>query len=76
MIELLYEALRQPYGIIVSTDDVERLRAKLYPLRRGDPALMALSFIVSPTNPSSELWIVKKDAADAEEHGTPDEAHP
>lgn len=59
LIELLYEALHSEVGIIVQTSDVEKLRQKLYPLRKESEELQVLSFIVSPTNPNSELWIVK-----------------
>ncbi len=59
LIELLYAALHSPLGIVVSTTSPERLRQKLYPLRKEDPALLPLSFIISPFNPGGELWIVK-----------------
>lgn len=60
LLELLYDALRAEVGIIVQTSNVERLRQKLYALRKEDEDLAALSFIVSPTNPNAELWIVKR----------------
>lgn len=63
LLEKLYDALRAPLGIVVETNDPERLRAKLYALRRerqdSDPQLRCLSFVISPTNPGSELWIIK-----------------
>lgn len=63
LLEKLYDALRSPLGTVIETEDPERLRAKLYALRRErqdtDPQLRVLSFIISPTNPGSELWIVK-----------------
>lgn len=63
LLEKLYEALRSPIGIVVSTEDPERLRQKLYALRRErqdeDPNLRVLSFLISPTSPGNELWIVK-----------------
>jgi len=62
MIELLYEALDKEIGIKVATDNVERLRQKLYQFRRENPIFEPLSFIVSPTNPNGELWIVKRHA--------------
>lgn len=65
LIELLYSAARSDYGIIVETDDVERLRQKLYPLRKTDSYLEGLSFVVSPTNPARELWIVKREVPNA-----------
>lgn len=64
MLHLLYEALTSPKGIVVESDDPERLRQKLYALRReiADASLEALSFVISPVNPG-HLWIVKKEAA-------------
>lgn len=63
LLEKLYDALRAPIGIVVETEDPERLRQKLYALRKerqdADPQLRVLSFMISPTNPGSELWILK-----------------
>lgn len=62
LLEFLYDALRSPRGVIVETPDgVERLRQKLYALRKqtADPALDVLAFIPSPIAPETELWIVK-----------------
>lgn len=58
LLEYLYTALRSEHGVIVSTNDVHKLRAKLYPLRAEDPDLMVLAFRQSPVNPN-ELWITK-----------------
>jgi hypothetical protein len=62
LIHLLYEALASPYGKVVETSDVERLRQALYKARRdsNDVSLDCLAFCQSPTNPEGELWIVKK----------------
>jgi len=60
LIELLYQALEAEIGIKVETNDVEKLRQKLYRLRGKDPLFEHLSFIVSPTNPNAELWIMKR----------------
>lgn len=63
LLQHLYDALRAPIGVVVAADDgdVERLRQRLYALRRnaGDKSLDALAFIVSPTT-AGELWIVRK----------------
>jgi hypothetical protein len=58
----LYEALGTPLGVVVQTDNPEKLRAKLYRLRDGanDPMLKELSFVISPTMPQSQVWIVKR----------------
>lgn len=63
MLEILYAALASPKGVVVKTNDVERLRAKLYAARREehDEALNSLGFTPSPTS-EDELWIVKKGA--------------
>jgi len=60
-IELLYEALSQPYGIALATSDLEKARQKLYRLREAakDPDLERLAFVQSPTDPL-QLWIVRK----------------
>jgi hypothetical protein len=62
LLELLYEAYRSELGIIVQTNDPERLRQKLYAERKKDPDLACLSFRISPTSPETELFIVKKNA--------------
>ena len=58
MLDLLYEALASPYGIVVESTDPLLLRTKLYSERRKDPSFNRLSFVLSPTNPTSELWIL------------------
>lgn len=63
MIELLYAALNSEFGVSIETSDPVRLRAKLYTLRKQDPALQCLSLTISPTAPASELWIVKNGKA-------------
>lgn len=68
LIEHLYSALHSEFGVIVRTNNVERLRSRLYLLRKEDPSLAAVSITTSPTAPDSELWIVRngKDVSDAE----------
>jgi hypothetical protein len=46
---------------------VPLLRQKLYALRKGDPQLHVLGFSPSPTNPTTELWILRKEAPGAPE---------
>jgi hypothetical protein len=60
VIELLYAALYEPYGLIVETDDFTLFRQKLYAARHelADLDLDRLSFVQSPTDPN-QLWIVK-----------------
>jgi hypothetical protein len=67
LLDLLYQALDTPQGIAVPTDNVPLLRQKLYALRKGDPQLHVLGFSPSPTNPTTELWILRKEAPGAPE---------
>lgn len=64
LVQCLYDALDSPFGVVVETEDPERLRQKLYPLRKADPLFEPLSFVISPTN-GRDLWIVRK--SDAQE---------
>lgn len=70
LLELLYDALRSPLGIVIATEDPERLRQQLYSVRKkrqdDDPNLRVLSFLPSPTQPQSELWIIKTKATNEE----------
>jgi hypothetical protein len=59
LIQFLYDALSSEFGVVVETDDPERLRQKLYPLRKQDPMFEPLAFVISPLN-SRDLWIVRK----------------
>jgi hypothetical protein len=58
LIQYLYDAVSSEYGIVVVTDDPERLRQKLYPLRKQDELFECLSFVISPLN-NQDLWIVR-----------------
>lgn len=68
--ELLYQALGVKIGIRVTTSDPDRLRQKLYALRKQDPDLACLSFTISPIDPA-ELWIVRKGAKDEARRDSP-----
>lgn len=72
LLERMYEALRSPLGIVIATEDPERLRQKLYALRKErqerDPQLADLSFLPSRTNPQGELWILKRRSTSSEEN--------
>lgn len=67
-----YSALAARYGIVVETDNVERLKAKLYDARSktGDPMLNDISIRPSPFN-KSQLWLIKRNP-DAQERGSSD----
>lgn len=68
LIELLYAAYHSELGICVETNDAERLRQKLYPMRKENPDFEPLAFVISPLN-AMDLWIVKqpKETFNAEE---------
>lgn len=61
--ELLYDALRTPFGTVVQTEDPERLRQRLYAIRRESEDFAQLSFVISPIN-GMDLWIVNKGNSD------------
>ena len=62
LLELLYSAKNSELGTVVETSDAERLRQKLYALRREYPGEFDnLSFVISPMN-GADLWIGKTDA--------------
>ena len=64
-LNLWYEALGSALGIVVQTDNPEKLRAKLYRLRdeANDPMLKNISIVISPTMPGSHVWLVKRNPA-------------
>ena len=62
---ILYEALASPLGLVVSTNNPQNLRAKLYAARRADADLECLSIHLSPLAPTTHLFIVKKEQTDA-----------
>jgi len=57
---LLFKALAAEYGVSLTTSDSTKLRAKLYPLRKTNPAFAQLHFVIPPINPTTTLWVVKK----------------
>lgn len=63
LLQHLYDALNAEIGIEVATDDPERLRQKLYPLRKSDEIFLPLAFIISPFD-KQKLWIIKKAPTD------------
>jgi len=65
-LNLWYEALGSALGIVVATDNPEKLRAKLYRLREAanDPLLADISIVISPTMPGSHVWLVKRKASE------------
>lgn len=61
MVEYWYNALRSERGVVIFSTEREKARQRLYAARAeaADPALEALSLVLSPTDPN-EIWIVKK----------------
>jgi hypothetical protein len=59
LVELLYAAYSSEYGVCVETNDAERLRQKLYPIKKENPDFANLVLFISPLNPN-DLWIVNK----------------
>lgn len=57
---LLMRAATSPNGIAVSTNNADRLRQKLYPVKKLDTMFSDLAIIISPTNPETELFIAMK----------------
>ena len=58
--QLMLDAMNETYGLIVKTADPELLRQRLYSIRYNNKDLFAeLSFVISPTAPETELWIVR-----------------
>jgi len=65
-VELLYDATRSPLGIVLETNDPERLRQRLYAIRKDNPDFEALSFLISPFN-SRDLWVLNRAGKDSNE---------
>jgi len=59
LLDLLYAAYHSELGICVETNDAERLRQKLYPMRKENPDFDPLAFVISPLN-GIDLWIMKQ----------------
>ena len=59
LLDLLYAAYHSELGICVETNDAERLRQKLYPMRKENPDFDPLAFVISPLN-GIDLWIIKQ----------------
>lgn len=59
LVELLYKALNSTHGILATTNDVERLRQKLYEARKIDEELSVLILSPYPTDPKRKLAIIK-----------------
>ncbi len=60
-ISYLYAAMTSKWGVVIDTDNVKLLSARLYKTRQelGDPDLARLQLRPAPMNREAELWIVK-----------------
>lgn len=57
LLEFLYAALQSPnHGVKIETDDAERLRQRLYPVKNSKDEFTGLTLRVLS---STSLWIVK-----------------
>jgi hypothetical protein len=60
--ELWYEALGSEVGVVITTNDIDLTRQKLYAIRKelNDPDLDCIAIQLSPVNPDKDLWLVKR----------------
>jgi hypothetical protein len=60
-LEVLYQALATPYGVVVECNNFNLAQQRLYKARReaGDPELARLQIRRSPYRPDAELWLVR-----------------
>lgn len=67
LLAILYQAAESQHGLSVTTNDVNKLRQRLYATREGHPQLAALRFSPSPVDPN-ELWILKNESQENQAH--------
>lgn len=62
--QLLYAALGEPIGLVLTTSDAVRARQRLYAARKaaGDPALARLQIRISPLGEGEEELVITKGA--------------
>lgn len=65
LLDLLYEAMTKKHGLVVSCNDPIALRKRLNELRRK--TAIPVHLVLSPTNPGSDLWIIKRSDGNAQE---------
>ena len=66
-LEILYQAVGSPLGLVVKTSNFQLAQQRFYKARAdsGDPDLTRLQFRHSPYDPN-DLWIVKGPKPNAE----------
>ena len=58
--EFLFAALRSPFGVVIKTDDPNRVRLRLATAKQKQPGVFAtVSICHSRTDPDGEVWIVR-----------------
>lgn len=70
LLALWFKALEEPVGLVLSTNDSARLRAKLYEVRKPYPELQKLFLALGPDSPKTTVLILHKEikvSNDAEE---------
>ncbi len=60
IIDLLTRARLSPFGIKVSTSDPNKLRQKLYAVRKANEEYSNLSFVIPAATPDDILFIIAK----------------
>jgi hypothetical protein len=59
----MLHAISVPYGVVLRSNDPNRLRNALYSIRAEalpeTPALAGLAFRLNPLAPDSELWLIR-----------------
>jgi hypothetical protein len=61
---ILTEACQHPLGVVVETNDPNRLRQRLYAMRRAHPEFAHLSFVVPAGDKGTELFIIARTGDD------------
>lgn len=66
MLEYWYQALRSPFGIEIIASDPDKIKQKLYAVRKeaADPDLHKITIRVPPNKPGV-LWLIKNGKTDA-----------
>lgn len=57
---LLTQACLSEVGIVIETNDPNRLRQRLYAVRKQSPEYAHLSFIIPPAASGNQLYILAK----------------
>lgn len=58
LLDILYQALQSPLGLVVACSDAQLAQVSLTRVRASDPNLAPISIRFSRENPK-ELWLIK-----------------